>query len=151
MTLYPRVYPKVLHLVPFVCCILERLYIFLFLIITSVNCKFLLMIFICFFIMIFLHLQISMLTLITTFFNWMSINLLEIISGKTKVLQFSSLIRNSYFPNICINGHTIDFVHLLKCLGVMLDSRLIFSNHINYISSNCCLVIIPTNLIITLF
>ncbi|XP_037815951.1 uncharacterized protein LOC119612237 [Lucilia sericata] len=73
--------------------------------------------------------------------SWMYTNSLEINPTKTKALSFNLTNRTFSFPRISINGQAILFVESLRCLGVIIDSKLNFNEHINLIANKTCLIL----------
>lgn len=64
---------------------------------------------------------------------WMNNSSLSINSAKTKAMLFKP--HNSEVDlSIMINGEHIEFVEVIKCLGVLIDKNLEFSRHINGLS-----------------
>lgn len=66
---------------------------------------------------------------------WLENNNFSVNVSKTKALFFGSLQNDSNAILISINGIAIDFVHQMKCLGVILDDELDFGSHINSLYS----------------
>jgi len=66
---------------------------------------------------------------------WMRLNKLTINSSKSKALLFTSPREHLRPLNLFLNGSIIEFVSELKCLGIVIDDKLTFDSHINYLSS----------------
>ncbi|XP_075148893.1 uncharacterized protein LOC142222565 [Haematobia irritans] len=69
--------------------------------------------------------------------SWMSVNCLSVNSAKTKAMMFSP--NNGSNLHLLYNGNEIEFVHTMKCLGVIIDDRLSFDVHINSVLSRTIL------------
>ena len=66
--------------------------------------------------------------------DWTQANKLTIHGGKTKLLIVSNRVTTQYNPSISITGNVIYRTNCCKYLGVYLDSRLTFNDHIRYIN-----------------
>lgn len=66
--------------------------------------------------------------------EWTSRNSLTINPSKTKAIMFGPTNRFILNPDVFLDGVRIDFVNHLKCLGIILDNRLSFANHIDMLS-----------------
>lgn len=71
---------------------------------------------------------------LTDIVNWMTSSNLCINPSKTKAMIFKPL-RSMYTISINIQGVQIGFVETIKCLGLIIDSNLNFTAHINCLSS----------------
>ena len=67
--------------------------------------------------------------------DWTQANRLTIHAGKTKLLIASNRIPRSHNLNISILGNVISPSNSCKYLGIYVDNRLNFKDHINYINS----------------
>ena len=67
--------------------------------------------------------------------DWTQANKLTIDAGKTKLLIASNRIPRSHNLNISILGNVISPSNSCKYLGIYVDNRLSFKDHINYINS----------------
>lgn len=63
--------------------------------------------------------------------QWTSDNHLSVNSLKTKAIMFGPTNRFYLDMNISMGNTVIEFVDHLRCLGVVLDSKLCFKNHID--------------------
>ena len=72
---------------------------------------------------------------LTIIASWCKRNKLSLNIKKTKCMLFGSRVRlkHTRCPKLSINNIDIDFVHQYKYLGVMLDSHLTFTKHLNNI------------------
>lgn len=68
-------------------------------------------------------------------------NFLDINPNKTKAIYFYSSNRNTIVPRIYINSTPITFVDSIRCLGVILDAKLTFTEHINSLAHSTCLIL----------
>ena len=68
------------------------------------------------------------------FESWAAANRLSLNIDKTKCLLISNVHHANNFANIMLNGHNLEFVAFSKFLGVIVDDKLKFDNHI----SNVC-------------
>lgn len=66
--------------------------------------------------------------------RWLHSNKIQLNNDKTKYMIFS-LKGDFQFPDILINGASIECVNKIKFLGVNIDSHLTFDAHIDYIIS----------------
>ena len=63
---------------------------------------------------------------------WMSKNRLTVNTTKTKIMLFSN--RNiPHLPNVYFNDAVIEWVHSIKYLGMTIDSKLLFAEHIGQV------------------
>ena len=67
-------------------------------------------------------------------FEWLTVNKLKLNVDKTKFLIFT-LKRNFVIPEIKINGINIEYVTKITYLGVILDHKLSFRDHINLLTT----------------
>ena len=65
--------------------------------------------------------------------NWIDRNGLKINVNKTELLLFTNRKTSNFNQSISFAGNTINFVHSCKFLGVHLDDRLSFSDHIAFL------------------
>lgn len=65
--------------------------------------------------------------------SWMASNYLCVNSRKSKAMLFGSCGVNNI--SIDLNGDAVEFVDKLKCLGVILDTKLRFEDHVNTVVS----------------
>ena len=56
---------------------------------------------------------------------------IKINTAKSESILFTKR-RPSLNKNVCINNHTVEWSNTVKYLGLMLDSKLTFTNHIKY-------------------
>lgn len=65
---------------------------------------------------------------------WCRKNLLEVNTGKTKVMYFSSKYLNSTnkpYKKLTLNNNDLEYVDIYKYLGLSIDSRLTLQQHLN--------------------
>lgn len=65
---------------------------------------------------------------------WCRTNLLEVNTGKTKVMYFSSKYLNSTskpYKKFTLNNSDLEYVDIYKYLGLSIDSKLTFKQHLN--------------------
>ena len=75
---------------------------------------------------------------LTKLTDWLAVNHLSLNAKKTKMMIFHSKQRklnDSQIPNIKINNMNIEHVDNFKFLGIMIDSKLTWSNHKNYVGN----------------
>ena len=68
-------------------------------------------------------------------FNWLNSNKLSLNIDKTNFMLFMPRSADHPLLNIRIDGQPISEVNHTKFLGVIIDNKLNWSHHINYISS----------------
>lgn len=73
--------------------------------------------------------------------DWMLNNFLSINPSKTRAINFNLSDRNIFCPNLLIDGVPIQYVESMKCLGVILDSKLNFSQHIDAVTKTSCITL----------
>lgn len=73
--------------------------------------------------------------------NLLSLNKLDINPLKTKAMLLHTRRHGSSCPNIKIGSTLIQTVESMKCLGINVDSKLDFSDHIDDISRKVCLIL----------
>lgn len=69
------------------------------------------------------------------FYNWCCANRLSINISKTNLILFSNIFSSHVFPDIILNNVKVDFASSVRFLGVQIDEKLKFKDHINSISS----------------
>lgn len=70
------------------------------------------------------------------FFTWLRANKLSLNVSKTHAMTFSNITHiSNYVFDIRIDATSVQFVNKTKFLGVILDNKLSWSNHISYIHS----------------
>ena len=67
--------------------------------------------------------------------GWTQANKLTVHPGKTKLMVFSNRIVASHSPSISFMDRVITPVNNCKYLGIFLDNKLTFKNHIQFINS----------------
>lgn len=71
---------------------------------------------------------------IDKFINWCSTNRLEVNANKCKIISFSRKLKsNTIEADYHINGQNIERVYEIRDLGVIMDFKLNFNSHIEYI------------------
>ena len=75
--------------------------------------------------------------------DWLTVNKLQFHPLKTKLMVVGSTYnlntKSGDLPNvICIDNNLVSRVTSNKCLGVLLDEKLTFETHIEYICKNAC-------------
>ena len=65
--------------------------------------------------------------------DWMTANRLTINVHKTELMIFSNRLTNTLDNQVSLNGDHISFVDQVRFLGVKIDNRLNFGDHICYI------------------
>jgi len=65
---------------------------------------------------------------------WLKLNKLSLNISKTKAMLFHDVHKLVTYPNIYINGTSIDFVDTFDYLGIMLDKNLTWKPHLSKIS-----------------
>ena len=68
--------------------------------------------------------------------EWLGANKLALNISKTKYMDFHTSNRKMTYPNLKINNINIERVTQFNFLGVMFNSHMDWSRHINYISMN---------------
>ena len=71
---------------------------------------------------------------LTSLSRWLNNNELTINVKKSKVMTFSTHSRKIDGINLCINGQILDTVDTYKYLGLIIDNKLSFQNHIYHVS-----------------
>ena len=74
-------------------------------------------------------------TELVTIDTWTRSNKLLINADKTELILISNRLSSPQSSNIKLNGQELKFTDKCKFLGVMLDNRLTFADHINYVTS----------------
>lgn len=72
-------------------------------------------------------------------YDWMVENDLSLNATKTRAVMFRGGCRRIVYPRIRVCGTDIEFVDSLKCLGVVIDQYLNFSEQIDVVSSRVTL------------
>ena len=75
---------------------------------------------------------------LTKIVDWLTVNKLSLNIKKTKMMIFCSkqrILKSTEIPNVIINHIPIERVTYFKFLGVIIDSNLTWSHHINHISN----------------
>ena len=70
---------------------------------------------------------------INLFYSWCCANRLSINTSKTKSMLFSNTLRPPDVAEIYMNGTKIDYASSIRFLGLIMDDKLKFNNHINLI------------------
>ena len=73
-------------------------------------------------------------TELTNVVNWLNANRLSLNVDKTNFMVFRPKVKNQECPNIQINGSEIKEVSSAKFLGVIIDNKMSWAEHINHIS-----------------
>ena len=73
-------------------------------------------------------------TELTNVVNWLNANRLSLNVDETNLMIFRPKGKNQECPNIQINGSEIKEVSSAKLLGVFIDNKLSWAEHINHIS-----------------
>ena len=73
-------------------------------------------------------------TELTNVVNWPNANRLSLNVDKTNFMVFRPKVKNQECPNIQINGSEIKEVSSAKFLGVIIDNKMSWAEHINHIS-----------------
>jgi len=66
--------------------------------------------------------------------EWLLLNKLSLNSKKTKALFFKSINRKVTLPKLEIANNTIDIVNKFNFLGIMLDEKLKWKEHVDHIA-----------------
>lgn len=65
--------------------------------------------------------------------KWLKIKKLKLNVTKTKYMVITNKSRNGYLDTLSIDGEVVEQVKLVKYLGVIVDEKLNFNEHIDYI------------------
>lgn len=67
--------------------------------------------------------------------NWMNLNKLKLNAEKTKymIVRSSRKEVRGQIKIVCMNGEELERVEVIKYLGIMIDSRLTFAEHCDYV------------------
>lgn len=71
---------------------------------------------------------------INKFYSWCCANRLSINISKTKMMLFSNILRPSDVSEIYMNSMKIEYASSVRFLGLMIDDKLKFNNHIKLIA-----------------
>ena len=69
--------------------------------------------------------------------NWMNLNGFKISKDKTKYMIFTNRRKNKFENKIVIHGQYIEQVQKYKYLGMILDNKLKWNDHVNYVIERC--------------
>ena len=68
--------------------------------------------------------------------NWLNLNKLSLNTTKTKAMIFHTAQREVCKPHLKMENHTIEFVENFNLLGIVIDSKLRWGQHIDIIGQN---------------
>ena len=72
---------------------------------------------------------------LTKVMDWLTVNKLSLNIKKKDFCSKQRMLKTTEIPSVIINHMPIERVTCFKCIGVIIDSNLLWSHHINYISN----------------
>ena len=69
--------------------------------------------------------------------TWLKVHKLSLKISKTHIMLFKGNKAAYYFPKISVDSKYITQINCTKFLGIMIDDKLTWKYHIEYISKDC--------------